>query len=115
MTNSFVAVDLMTAYLKHTTTVVAFIAGKHTRIQTCGNCQCLCSRTGFISAADAVIQLNLLNQRLQLFFVAEGAYGLKWGAIMAACTVIVVPLFVLFAFCEKYIVAGISSDSAVKE
>ncbi len=57
----------------------------------------------------------LVSQGLQLFFVAEGAYGLKWGAIMAACTVIVVPLFVLFAFCEKYIVAGISSDSAVKE
>lgn len=57
----------------------------------------------------------LVSQGLQLFFVAEGAYGLKWGAIMAACTVIVVPLFILFAFCEKYIVAGISNDSAVKE
>ena len=57
----------------------------------------------------------LVSQGLQLFFVAEGAYGLKWGAIMAACTVIVIPLFILFAFCEKYIVAGISNDSAVKE
>ena len=57
----------------------------------------------------------LVSQGLQLFFVAEGAYGLKWGAIMAACTMIVVPLFILFAFCEKYIVTGISNDSAVKE
>ena len=57
----------------------------------------------------------LVSQGLQLFFSAEGAYGLKWGAIMAACTVIVVPLFILFIFCEKYIVAGITSDSAVKE
>ena len=57
----------------------------------------------------------LVSQGLQLFFVAEGAYGLKWGAIMSACTMIVVPLFILFAFCEKYIVAGISNDSAVKE
>ena len=34
---------------------------------------------------------------------------------MAACTIIVVPLMILFLFCEKYIVAGINSDSAVKE
>lgn len=57
----------------------------------------------------------LVSQGLQLFFVAEGAYGLNWGAIMAACTIIVFPLFILFVFCEKYIVAGITSDSAVKE
>ena len=57
----------------------------------------------------------LVSQGLQLFFVAEGAYGMKWGAIMAACTIIVVPLMILFLFCEKYIVAGINSDSAVKE
>lgn len=57
----------------------------------------------------------LVSQGMQLFFVAEGAYGMKWGAIMATCTVIVVPLLFLFVACEKYIVAGISNDSAVKE
>lgn len=57
----------------------------------------------------------LVSQGLQLFFSAEGAYGLKWGTIMAACTIIVLPLLILFVFCEKYIVAGITSDSAVKE
>lgn len=56
----------------------------------------------------------LVSTGLQLFFVDEGAYGLKWGAIMAACTLIVMPLFLLFVLCEKYIVAGMSSDSAVK-
>lgn len=57
----------------------------------------------------------LVSQGLQLFFVAEGAYGMKWGAIMAACTIIVLPLMLIFVFCEKYIVAGMSNDSAVKE
>ena len=27
----------------------------------------------------------LVSQGMQLFFVAEGAYGMKWGAIMATC------------------------------
>ena len=57
----------------------------------------------------------LASQGLQMYFSAEAPYGMKWGAIMASCTVIVLPLMLLFIICEKYIVAGISNDSAVKE
>ena len=56
----------------------------------------------------------LVSQGLQLFFVTEGSYGVKWGTIMASCTIIVFPLLIMFLFCEKYIVNGITSDSAVK-
>jgi multiple sugar transport system permease protein len=52
---------------------------------------------------------------LRAFFSGQGAYGIKWGAIMAACCVVVLPLLVLFALGERWIVLGITSDSAIKE
>jgi multiple sugar transport system permease protein len=52
---------------------------------------------------------------LRAFFSGQGAYGIKWGAIMAACCVVILPLLVLFAFGERWIVLGITSDSAIKE
>ncbi len=57
----------------------------------------------------------LVSMGLQAFFTAEGAYGLKWGTIMAACCVIVFPLLLLFLFGQRWILNGITSDSAVKE
>lgn len=57
----------------------------------------------------------LVSMGLQAFFSAEGAYGLKWGAIMAACCVIVFPLLLLFLFGQRWILNGITGDSAVKE
>jgi multiple sugar transport system permease protein len=52
---------------------------------------------------------------LRAFFSGQGAYGIKWGAIMAACCVVILPLLVLFAIGERWIVLGITSDSAIKE
>ncbi len=57
----------------------------------------------------------LVSMGLQAFFSAEGAYGMKWGAIMAACCVIVFPLLLLFLFGQRWILNGITGDSAVKE
>lgn len=57
----------------------------------------------------------LVSMGLQAFFSAEGAFGLKWGTIMAACCVIVFPLLLLFLFGQRWILNGITSDSAVKE
>ena len=56
----------------------------------------------------------LVSMGLQAFFTAEGAYGLKWGTIMAACCVTVFPLLILFLFGQRWILNGITSDSAVK-
>jgi multiple sugar transport system permease protein len=52
---------------------------------------------------------------LRAFFSGQGAYGIKWGVIMAACCVVILPLLLMFAFGERWIVFGITSDSAIKE
>lgn len=57
----------------------------------------------------------LISMGLQAFFTGEGAYGLKWGAIMAACCVTVFPLLLLFLIGERWILNGITNDAAVKE
>lgn len=57
----------------------------------------------------------LISMGLQAFFSSEGAYGMKWGAIMAACCVIIFPLLLLFLFGQRWILNGITGDSAVKE
>lgn len=51
---------------------------------------------------------------IRAFFQAEGSYGLKWGAIMAACCVVVAPMVLVFLVGQKWIIRGITSDSAVK-
>jgi multiple sugar transport system permease protein len=56
-----------------------------------------------------------ISMGLRLFFVAEGAYGLKWGTIMAACCVTIFPLLLIFALCERRIVNSITGDQAIKE
>ena len=56
-----------------------------------------------------------VSMGLKAFFSAEGAYGMKWGAIMAACCVIILPLMLIFFFGQKWIINGITNDSAVKE
>lgn len=57
----------------------------------------------------------LVSMGLQTFFASEGAYGLKWGTIMAACCVIVFPLLLLFLIGQRWILNGITNDAAVKE
>ncbi|MDR2102989.1 MAG: carbohydrate ABC transporter permease [Treponema sp.] len=56
-----------------------------------------------------------VSMGLRLFFTAEGAYGLKWGTIMAACCVAIFPLLLIFALCERWIVNSITGDQAIKE
>lgn len=58
--------------------------------------------------------LFTVTMGLNSFFMTDGAYGLKWGAIMAACTIITVPLLILFFICQKGIIDGISIDSGTK-
>ncbi|WP_287713355.1 carbohydrate ABC transporter permease [Blautia sp.] len=55
-----------------------------------------------------------VSMGLRAFFSSQGAYGMKWGAIMAACCVIIMPLLLLFLFCEKWILNGITNDAAIK-
>lgn len=56
-----------------------------------------------------------VSMGLKAFFSNQGAYGLEWGAIMASCCVVVLPLILIFIFGQKWIIAGITNDSAVKE
>jgi multiple sugar transport system permease protein len=56
-----------------------------------------------------------VSMGLRLFFTAEGAFGLKWGTIMAACCVVIFPLLLIFALCERWIVNSITGDQAIKE
>lgn len=56
----------------------------------------------------------LVSMGLNLFFSTDGAYGMKWGAIMASCCCAILPLLIIFFVGEKYIISGISGDSGVK-
>lgn len=56
-----------------------------------------------------------VSMGLRTFFSSDGAYGMQWGAIMAACCVIIFPLLILFFFGQKWIIKGITNDAAVKE
>ncbi|PSW16692.1 ABC transporter permease [Photobacterium rosenbergii] len=59
-------------------------------------------------------ELHLIATGIRQFFIAEGNYGLNWSQIMAASTIAVVPLLVLFMICQKTILSGIA-DNGVKE
>ncbi|MGF1786750.1 carbohydrate ABC transporter permease [Photobacterium swingsii] len=60
-------------------------------------------------------ELNLIATGIRQFFIAEGNYGLNWSQIMAASTIAVLPLLVLFILCQKTILTGITNDNGVKE
>jgi multiple sugar transport system permease protein len=57
----------------------------------------------------------VVSMGLRAFFSGEGAYGIKWGAIMASCCVVIVPLLLIFTIWGRWIERAISGDSAVKE
>ena len=78
---------------------------------------------GFISCYNSYVWPSLILRTkskyvisigLQLFFSTDGAYGLKWGTIMASCCVTIFPLLLLFFIGQKWIMNGITSDSGVK-
>lgn len=58
-------------------------------------------------------ELYLVTIGLKQFFIEGGAYGIKWPQVMAACTITVLPLVLLYLFLQKYLIDGIS-DSGVK-
>ena len=59
-------------------------------------------------------ELNLIATGIRHYFIAEGNYGLNWSQIMAASTIAVLPLLILFVICQKTILSGIA-DNGVKE
>ncbi|WP_257292167.1 carbohydrate ABC transporter permease [Endozoicomonas sp. ONNA1] len=59
-------------------------------------------------------ELNLIATGIRHYFIAEGNYGLNWSQIMAASTIAVLPLLILFVVCQKTILSGIA-DNGVKE
>ncbi|SHF97562.1 carbohydrate ABC transporter permease [Vibrio gazogenes] len=59
-------------------------------------------------------ELNLIATGIRHYFIAEGNYGLNWSQIMAASTIAVLPLSILFIICQKTILSGIA-DNGVKE
>ncbi|MCI1966474.1 MAG: carbohydrate ABC transporter permease [Oscillospiraceae bacterium] len=58
--------------------------------------------------------LYLVTTGLRQFFIEDGAYGIKWPQVMAASTITVLPLVLLYLFAQKYLIQGIS-ESGVKE
>lgn len=56
----------------------------------------------------------LVSAGLRQFFIEGGAYGIKWPQIMAASTMIVLPLLILFVIGQKWFMNGIN-DNGVKE
>ncbi len=57
---------------------------------------------------------QMIATGIRQFFIAEGNYGLNWSQIMAASSIAVVPLLLLFMVCQKMILSGIA-DNGVKE
>jgi multiple sugar transport system permease protein len=57
----------------------------------------------------------LVSMGLRSFFSTGGAYGIKWGVIMAACCIVVAPLLLIFAVSGRWIIKGITGDCAIKE
>lgn len=55
----------------------------------------------------------LVSAGLRQFFIQGGAYGIKWPEIMAASTITVLPLLILFLVAQKWFMQGVS-DSGVK-
>lgn len=57
-------------------------------------------------------ELSMVSQGLRRFLIEGGAYGTQWQLVMAAGTVVVIPLIVLFISMQKQIMAGISDTGS---
>lgn len=55
----------------------------------------------------------LISAGLRQFFIQGGAYGIKWPEIMAASTLTVLPLLILFVVAQKWFMQGVG-DTGVK-
>lgn len=56
----------------------------------------------------------LVSQGLRHFFIEGGAYGTEWAKVMAASSVIVIPILIIFAFTQKWFINGIGGETGVK-
>nr|WP_244834579.1 carbohydrate ABC transporter permease [Clostridium sp. BJN0001] len=56
----------------------------------------------------------LISAGLRQFFIEGGAYGINWPEIMAASTITVLPLLILFVICQKWFMKGVMGDAGVK-
>ena len=56
----------------------------------------------------------LVSQGLRKFFIEGGAYGTEWPLVMAGSTLIVLPLLILFALTQKWVINGIGGDTGMK-
>ncbi|MBN1053313.1 carbohydrate ABC transporter permease [Clostridium botulinum] len=55
----------------------------------------------------------LISSGLRQFFIEGGAYGIKWPQVMAASTITIFPLLILFVIAQKWFMKGIG-DTGVK-
>ncbi len=58
-------------------------------------------------------RLYLITIGLRQFFIEQGAYGVNWPLIMAASTIAVLPLLILFFITQKWFIKGVG-DTGVK-
>ena len=56
----------------------------------------------------------LIASGIRQFFIQDGAYGIKWPEIMAASTITVLPLLILFVIAQKWFMKGVGGVSADK-
>lgn len=52
-------------------------------------------------------EMYLITIGLRQFFIEQGAYGVNWPLIMAASTIVVTPLLLLFFVAQKWFIKGI--------
>ncbi|MFW5790385.1 MAG: carbohydrate ABC transporter permease [Bacillota bacterium] len=55
-------------------------------------------------------ELYLITIGLRQFFIEQGAYGVNWPLIMAASTIVVTPLLILFFITQKWFVKGVGGS-----
>lgn len=56
----------------------------------------------------------LISAGIRQFFIQDGAYGIKWPEIMAASTITVLPLLILFLVAQKWFMKGVGGATADK-
>lgn len=52
-------------------------------------------------------EMYLITIGLRQFFIEQGAYGVNWPLIMAASTLVVTPLLLLFFIAQKWFIRGV--------
>lgn len=59
-------------------------------------------------------RLYLITIGLRQFFIEQGAYGVNWPLIMAASTIVVLPLLILFFITQKWFIKGVGGTGGIK-